>query len=83
MAALRLKDIQMAPLRLKGLINPILNTWFLGGPEGVDGFLGGHPNLNNGHPSLPENVSGGILGVKVHLTSFQPKEIENETSKNV
>ncbi|CAK9275333.1 unnamed protein product [Sphagnum jensenii] len=73
----------MAALRPKGLINPILNTRLLGGPEGVDGFPGGHPNLNDGNPSLLENIPGGVLGVKVHPTSFQPKEIENETSKNV
>jgi len=42
----------MAPFHLKGLIDPILNTRLMGGLEGVDGSLGGHPNLNSGHPSL-------------------------------
>jgi hypothetical protein len=46
------KDIQMAPFRLKGLIDPIMNTRLMGGLEGVDGSPSGHPNLNNGHPSL-------------------------------
>jgi hypothetical protein len=51
------KDIQMAPLRPKGLINPILDTRLPGGSKGVDGFQGGHPNFNNGHPSLLDNIS--------------------------
>ncbi len=32
---------------------------------------------------LEENIAGGVLGVKVHLTSFRPKEVKNETFKNV
>jgi len=47
----------------------------MGGPKGVDGFLGGHPNLYDSHPSLLENIAGGVLGIKVHPTSFQPKEV--------
>jgi hypothetical protein len=73
----------MAPFHPKGLIDPILNPRLTGGLEGVDGLPGGHPNLNGGHPSLLENIAGGVLGVKVHPTSFRPKEVENETSKNV
>ncbi len=49
----------------------------------VDGFPGGHPNLNSGHPCLLENIVGGVLGIKMHLTSFGPKEVKNETPKNI
>jgi hypothetical protein len=73
----------MAPLRPKGLVDPILNIRFTCGLERVDRFLGGHPNLNGGHPGLLEKIAEGILGVKGHPTSFGPKEVENETSKNV
>jgi hypothetical protein len=51
------KDIQMTPLCPKGLINPIVDTRLSSGPERVDGFLGDHPNLNSGHPSLLDNIS--------------------------
>jgi len=51
------KDIQMTPLRPIGMINPIMDTRLPGGSKGVDGFQGGHPNLNNGHPSLLDNIS--------------------------
>jgi len=73
----------LAPLRPKGLVDPILNTRLTCGSEGVDRFPSGHPNLNGGHPGLLEKIIGGVLGVKVHPTSFKPKEVENETSKNV
>ncbi len=55
----------------------------MGVPEGIDGFAGGHPNLDYDHPTLLENIAGGVLRVKVHFTSFQPNEVKNETSKNV
>ncbi len=77
------KDIQMTPFHLKGLINTNLNARFMGGLEGDDGFPGGHPNLNSGHPSLLENIARGVLSVKVHPIFFRPKEVKNETFKNV
>jgi hypothetical protein len=36
----------VAPFRLKGLINPILNTRVPGGPKGINGLPSGHSNLN-------------------------------------
>jgi hypothetical protein len=53
------------------------------GPKAVDGFLGSHPDLNGGHPSLLEDVPKGILVVKMDPASFGPKEVKNETSEDV
>jgi hypothetical protein len=38
----------------------ILNTRLPGVPEGVDGFPSGHSNLDDGQPSLLENIAGGV-----------------------
>jgi hypothetical protein len=64
------KDIQVAPFRPKGLIDIILNTRFMGGSQGIDGFPGGHPNLNSSHLGLMDNIVGRIMNIKMHLTSF-------------
>jgi hypothetical protein len=77
------KNIQVAPFNLKDLINIILETRLTNRYEGIDGFLGHHPNLNSSDPSLLENIGGGVLGIKVHPTPFRPKEIKNETLKNI
>ncbi len=77
------KDIQMTPLCPKGLINPIVDTRLSSGPEGVDGFPGDHPNLNSGHPRLLDNISRWVVIVKMHPTTFRPKEVKNESFKNV
>jgi hypothetical protein len=42
-----------------------------------------HPNLNNSDPSLLENIAGRVMCIKVHLTPFRPKEIKNETPKDI
>jgi hypothetical protein len=73
----------MTPLCLKGLIDPIVNTRLLGGPEGVNGFPSGHLDLDGGHPSLLKNILGGVLVIKMLLASFELEKVENETSKNV
>jgi hypothetical protein len=46
-------------------------------------FQGCHPNLNSNNPSLLENIARRVLRIKVHPTPFQPKEIKNETPKNI
>ncbi len=73
----------MAPFHPKGFIDTIINTRLAGGYKGIDGFPGGHPNFNNGHLGLMENIARGVLRVKVHPTSFQPKEIKDEALNNV
>jgi len=73
----------MTPLCPKGMIDPILNTRLPGGPEGVDGFPSGHPDLDNGHLSLLKNILGRVLVIKTFPTSFELEKVENETSKNV
>jgi hypothetical protein len=73
----------VAPLRPKGLFNSILDARFPSGLETVDGFLGSHPDLNDGHPGLLENIPKGVLAIKMHLASFGPEEVQNETSKDV
>jgi len=77
------KNIQVAPFSLKGMINPNMETRLTSRPEGIDGFPSHHPNLNNSDPSLLENIVGGVLRIKVHPTPLQPKEIKNETPKNI
>jgi hypothetical protein len=77
------KNIQVAPFTLKGLINTILETRLTSRYEGIDGFVGRHPNLNNNDPSLLENIVGGVLCIEVHPTPFRPKEIKSETPKNI
>ncbi len=73
----------MTPFRPKGLINPSLNTRFPGGPKGVDGLPSGHPNLNGSHPSLLKDFPRGILVIEMLSASLQPKEIEDEVTKDV
>jgi hypothetical protein len=73
----------VAPFNLKGLINTILDTKHASRFEGIDGFLAHHPNFNNSDPSLLENIAGGVLRIKVHPTPIRPKEIKNETPKNI
>ncbi len=72
------KNIQVAPFSLKSLINTIPKARLTNKYEGIDGFLGCHPNLNSSNPSLLENIAEGVLHIKVHPTPFQPKEIKNE-----
>jgi hypothetical protein len=45
------KDVQMTSFHPKGRIDTILNTRLSGVPKGVDGFPGGHSNLDDGQPS--------------------------------
>jgi hypothetical protein len=73
------ENVQMTPLHLKGLIDPNLHTRLPGGPEGVDGFPSGHPDLDGGHPSLLENIFRGVLVVKVLPAPFGPKRVDDET----
>jgi hypothetical protein len=77
------KDVQMTPLHLKGLIDPNMDTRLLGGLEGVSGFPSGHPEIDGGHPGLLENVSKGVLVVKMLPASFGLKKVENETFEDV
>jgi len=74
------KDVQVTPFCFKGPINPILNVRH---SEVVDGFLGSHTDFDDGHPGLLDNVSRGILAVKMHLASFRPKEVDDETFEDV
>ncbi len=67
----------------KVLPNDNLSARFLSGPEGVDGFPSGHPNIDGGHPSLLKRVPKGVLIVKVLSASFKPKKIEDEATKDV
>jgi hypothetical protein len=69
--------------RPKGLINPSLNTRFLGGLKGVDGLPSDHPNLNGSHPGLLKDFSRGILIIQMLLASLRPKEVEDKTAKDV
>jgi hypothetical protein len=73
----------VAPFSLKGLIKTILETRIMSRYEGIDGFPSCHPNLNNNDPSLLENIVGGVLHMQMHPTPFEPKEIKNETPKNI
>jgi hypothetical protein len=77
------KDVQVTPFSPKGLLNPISNTKFSGGPEGVDGLPSGHPNLNDSHPSLLWDFPRGILVVEVLLPPLRPQKVENEVAENV
>ncbi len=73
----------MTPFHPKGLINPSLNTRFLGGPKGVDGLPNGHPNLNGSHPGLLKDFPRGILVIEMLPASLRPKEVEDEAVKDV
>jgi hypothetical protein len=77
------KNIQVAPFNFKGMINIIVETRFTNKYEGIHGFPSCHPNFNNNDLSLLENIARGVLRIKVHPTPFQPKEIKNETPKNI
>jgi hypothetical protein len=71
------------PFRPKGLINPSLNTRFLGALKVVDGLPSGHPNLNDSHLGLLKDFPRGILVIKMPPASLRPKEVEDETTKDV
>ncbi len=73
----------MTPFRPKGLINPSLNTRFLGGSKGVDGLPSGHPNLNGSHSGLLKDFFRGILIIDMLLASLRSKEVEDEAMKDV
>jgi hypothetical protein len=73
----------VTPFHLKDLINPSLNTRFPGGLKGIDGLPSGHPNLNNSHLGLLKDFPRGILVIKILPTSLRPKEVEDETVKDV
>ncbi len=73
----------MTPFRPKGLINPSLNTRFLGGLKGVDGLPSGHPNFNGSHLGLLKDFPRGILVIEMLSASLQPKEVEDEATKDV
>jgi len=77
------KNVQMTSFRPKGLINSNLSARLPGGPEGVDGFPSGHPDLNGDHLGLLKSVPKGVLIVKVLSASFRPKKIEDATTKDV
>ncbi len=73
----------MAPFRLKGLINPILNTRVPGGPKGINGLPSGHSNLNGSNPGLLKDFPRGILVIKMLPASLRPKKVEDKTAKDV
>jgi len=73
----------VTPFCPKGLINPSLNTRFLGGSKGVDGLPSGHPNLNGSHPGLLKDFPRRILVIEMLAASLRPKEVEDEVTKNV
>jgi hypothetical protein len=73
----------VTPFRPKGLIDPSLNTRFPGGPKGVDGLPSGHPNLNGSHPGLLKDFPRGILVIEMLPASLQPKEVEDDPTKDV
>jgi hypothetical protein len=77
------KNVHVTPFSPEGLINPILNIRFLGGRERSNGLLGGHPDFDNGHPSLLEDFYRGILVIEVFSTPLKPKEVENEVVEDV
>jgi hypothetical protein len=65
------------------MVNPSLNTRFPGGRKGIDGLPSGHPNLNGSHPGLLKDFPKGILVIEMLLASFRPKEVEDESTKDV
>jgi len=73
----------VTPFRPKGLINPSLNTRYPGGPKRVDGLPSDHPNLNGSHPGLLKDFPRGILIIEMLLASLRPKEVEDESTKDV
>jgi hypothetical protein len=73
----------VTPFRPKGLINPSLNTRFSGGLKGVDGLPSGHPNFNGSHLGLLKDFLRGILVIEMLSASLQPKEVEDEATKDV
>jgi hypothetical protein len=73
----------VAPFRLKGLINPSLNTRFLGGSKRINGLPNGHSNLNGSNPGLLKDFPRGILVIKMFPASLHPEEVEDKTAKDV
>jgi hypothetical protein len=73
----------VAPFRLKGLINPILNTRVPGGSKGINGLPSGHSNLNGSNPGLLKDFPRGILVIKMLPASLCPKKVEDKTAKDV
>ncbi len=73
----------MAPFRLKGLINPSLNTRVPGGPKGINGLPSGRSNLNGSNPGLLKDFPKRILVIKMLLASIRPEEVEDKIAKDI
>ncbi len=73
----------MTPFRCKGLIHPSLNARFPGGLKGVDGLPSCRLNFNGSHAGLLKDFPAGILIIEMPPASLRPKEVEDETAKDI
>ncbi|CAM6065118.1 unnamed protein product [Sphagnum tenellum] len=81
--AILLKDVQMTPLTLEGLINLTLSDKILNGPMRADRLLGGHVDFDSGNPGLMEDLSRRVSIVKMLPASLGPEEVKDEAMEDV
>ncbi len=81
--AILFEDVQMKPFSLEGFNNSMMSVRVPSGPTGVNRLLGGHVDLNYGHPSLLQDFAKGILIVEVLSASLRLEKVKDEASEDV
>jgi hypothetical protein len=70
----------MKPLFSKSNIDSNLNVRVLVGAGGSNSFLGGHADLNGGHPGLMKHPFEGVTITEVPSAPFGPEVIEKKST---
>jgi len=72
----RAQNAPVEPFISKVMLNTILKHRVPGGPLGSNGLLGGHTNLNGGHPGLGEDITQKVVLSEVFFASFHPQVVQ-------
>jgi len=67
------EDVQVKPLIPKSFLDPSLNVRVLVGAMNSNSFLGGHADLDGGHPGLVEDFLEKVLVAKMPSAHLGPK----------
>jgi hypothetical protein len=67
------EDVQVKPLIPKSFLDPSLSVRVLIGAMSSNSFLGGHADLDDGHPGLVEDFLERVLVVEMPSAPLGPK----------